>query len=97
MRFASILAAVVLVGATSGCKDDPGASYACDCAFLTDTDDTSIQKVEVCESTPERAQQAARGCAQSGAPATVQSCSCTAKNEKKDACKAGDCTVLEHR
>jgi hypothetical protein len=81
----------------SGCDDKPPAVvYDCDCPFLTDTDDTSIQKVEICETTPIRAQSAAVGCAQSGAPATVQSCECK-RSEKQRTCRAGDCAVREHR
>ncbi len=82
----------------AGCPDEPKkmTRYACTCAFLTDTDDTSTQRVEICESNDDRAKQAAAGCAQSGAPATVQGCECKS-SPNQSSCRAGDCTVHEHR
>ena len=71
-------------------------SFACDCDFLTDMDDASKQLVQVCEITLDRAQSAAMGCAQSGAPATIQSCACRPAADPHG-CKVGDCTVSEHR
>jgi hypothetical protein len=83
----------------AGCSRGPGVEaqrWGCDCTFLTDMDDSSAQKIEVCESTKERAEAAAVGCAQSGAPARVERCSCAAV-AGGPACRAGDCTVAEHR
>ncbi len=95
VQWAMAMLGVAVIGA--GCDDKPpGAVYGCDCSFLTDTDDTSTQKVQICEITPERAKSAAMGCAQSGAPATVQSCLCK-RLEKQPACRVGDCAVREHR
>jgi hypothetical protein len=94
VRLAAILC---LLLSSSGCDDDEKATrYACDCTFLTDTDDASIQKVEICEKTPERARSAAVGCAQTGAPATVQSCACEPM-PAASVCRTGDCAVREHR
>jgi hypothetical protein len=64
-------------------------------------DDASAQRIEVCETSKERAEAAALGCAQSGAPARVEKCACTALSTGDGAapraCRAGDCTVHEHR
>lgn len=97
IRGGLVLGPLVLSGGV-GCKEAKGSLYTCDCPFLTDTDDTSVQKVEICESSPARAQSAAMGCAQSGAPASVQSCSCTpAPRSSSGVCRVGDCAVREHR
>lgn len=89
--------AFVVALATSGCKEDdaPSRRFACSCDFLTDMDDASVQKVQVCARNEGRARERAIGCAQSGAPATVQGCQC----EPSDApgCPPGDCEVAERR
>lgn len=88
--------AAIAIASGAGCRDKPTAHYQCHCTFLTDTDDLSTQRVELCETSPERAQAAARGCAQSGAPAAVQSCDCQ-RLENPKPCTPGDCAVREHR
>jgi len=89
--------ALVVAGASSGCnKDDaPGERFSCSCDFLTDMDDASVQKVEVCAESASVASERAVGCAQSGAPATVQACRC--ERMAKDGCPPNDCLVLERR
>ncbi|HZO13308.1 MAG TPA: hypothetical protein VFB62_08610, partial [Polyangiaceae bacterium] len=62
--------------AVVGCNSEQLAPYACTCSFLTDTDGTSEERVEVCAPSAERAENEAKGCAQTAVPATVQGCRC---------------------
>ena len=82
---------------TSACKKDarPRQRYACTCDFLTDMDDASVQKVEVCAHDESVARERAVGCAQSGAPATVQACRC--EPSSVPGCPPGDCQVAAQR
>jgi len=78
----------------TGCEgeaNEPAKRFACTCAFLTDTDGASTLKLEVCAS-PEAHDDAARGCAQTAAPATVQRCDCRAT---EGACDGDLCSVNE--
>jgi hypothetical protein len=86
--------ALALSSALVAC-DDKGASYACTCSFLTDFDDASSESVVVCASSPERAAPMARGCAQSAAPAPVQSCRCALRGGP--VCRDGACEVVQKR
>jgi len=63
--------------ALTSCRAEPGHTYACTCSYLTDFDDGAKTDVSVCAPTPERAADIARGCAQSAAPAPIQTCTCT--------------------
>ncbi len=65
----------LLVAAAAGCREE-GAPYDCTCTYLTDFDDAAKQETRVCAASPERAPGVARGCAQAGAPAPIQECSC---------------------
>jgi hypothetical protein len=84
--------------AGSGCKQERGSRYECRCPFLTDHDDSSAQAVEVCASSKDKAEETARGCAQSAAPAPVESCVCQpAAAAAKSSCPVGDCRVREDK
>ena len=77
----------------AGCREE-GRWYACSCTFLTDFDDPSGQRVEVCAPSAARAPGVAKGCAQTAAPAPVQGCACSPKAMAEGAsavCSAGDC------
>ncbi|UQA59207.1 hypothetical protein [Polyangium aurulentum] len=83
---AALLPALLL----GGCREERGSTYLCSCSFLTDFDDGSTQEVTVCAPSDERAPGFASGCAQEGAPAPVERCSC--RLEKSGAgCKVGAC------
>jgi hypothetical protein len=58
-------------------------------------DDQSELRVEICAESQALADQVAVGCAQSGAPATVQKCRCETMDAPR--CPAGDCKVHEYR
>ncbi len=62
-------------------------------------DDPSGQSVVVCQPDRARAEAAAKGCAQSAAPAPVQRCRCSsmAGATGSEPCKSGYCNVKEHR
>lgn len=91
------LALLLVIVALSGCKKDgPVERFACDCPFLTDFDDGSAQRVEVCATGISHAVEVARGCAQSAAPAPIQSCTCR-PSKQKTACKAGYCEAKAER
>ena len=80
-----------LSAGAAGCQDE-GQRFECRCGFLTDYDDSSVQAVEVCAANAGDAPAVARGCAQSAAPAPIQSCECGAsKNAAK--CVVGKCEV----
>ncbi|MBW2527096.1 MAG: hypothetical protein JRI23_23140 [Deltaproteobacteria bacterium] len=88
---AAALAGVVLTCSTlAACEADRGKSFDCRCHFLTDFDDPSTQAVEICAASDEEAGQVARGCAQSAAPAPIQSCSCTPAPSSTP-CSKGSC------
>ena len=70
--------------------------FTCICDFLTDMDGTSLQRVEVCGSTLATAEEIAVGCAQTGAPATIQRCRCTPLAGRAP-CKAKHCAVSAER
>jgi hypothetical protein len=80
---------LLLVLLCGGCREQ-GERHRCSCAFLTDFDDGSRREVTVCSPTAERAPAVARGCAQSGAPATIQDCTCTSLGGR---CAVGACDV----
>jgi hypothetical protein len=84
-----VLAGVALSAA--GCRPR-GALYDCTCAFLTDFDYAVTQEVTVCAGSAERAVPEARGCAQTGAPAPIQGCSCRPASEGAE-CVVGECRV----
>src|SRR5689334_1132033 len=84
------LALVALGLMQSGCPSTEGRMFSCACTFLTDFDDGSRADVEVCAPTLERAAPIGRGCAQSGAPAAVQGCTC-APIASAALCRVGDC------
>jgi len=96
METRKLAAAASLLGllvAGMSCKREPSQRFDCTCHFLTDFDDASRQSVEVCAADPRRAEAAARGCAQSAAPAPVQSCSCRAAD--RPGCPPDDCRIHE--
>lgn len=74
LALAACSLAAALAGAACGRRE--GRPFACDCAFLTDYDDGSKVSIEVCVAVSEPSEPAARGCAQSGAPAPVERCDC---------------------
>lgn len=93
---------LLLLGALAltcgGCSKEQGQRFECRCQFLTDYDDSSAQAVEICASSADQAAGVAKGCAQSAAPAPIQSCSCAAaKSTATGACTVGDCQVREHK
>ncbi len=91
--------AVVVLGLSSACErktDGAAERFACSCDFLTDTDKPSVQRVEVCAVNLELARQQAIGCAQSAAPAPIQTCACEPQT-KGPSCRAGYCKALERR
>lgn len=94
---ALVLGAGLLVFA-GGCKrdDQPLSRFACRCTFLTDTDDTSEQRVEVCATAVEAARSEAEGCAQTAAPAPIQGCQCEAAATTA-ACAPKTCQIHERR
>jgi hypothetical protein len=73
-----LLVVAVFIGAVfSGCRTQqaPLTRQQCDCEMLTDTDQISGVRVEVCAAEA-LIETSARACAQSGAPANVQACRC---------------------
>lgn len=78
-----------------GCqtKEPQGRTYACSCAFLTDTDKASAQHVTVCAPDPNAALERAASCAQSAAPATVEGCRCD--HRPNDPCPVNGCAVAD--
>ncbi|MBW2456811.1 MAG: hypothetical protein JRI68_20000 [Deltaproteobacteria bacterium] len=94
---AALLGAGLMVSA-GGCKgdDQPLSRFACRCTFLTDTDGTSEQRVEVCATAVEAANSEAEGCAQSAAPAPIQGCQCESI-AKTGPCPPKTCQVHERR
>ncbi|MRG97982.1 hypothetical protein [Polyangium spumosum] len=84
---AALLLALAAAVLGSGCEKERGSPYACSCTFLTDFDDNSGSEVTVCSPSDERAPDFARGCAQSGAPAPVEKCTCKVERG------AGTCEV----
>lgn len=87
------LALLLLLTLSAGCAKERGSTYRCTCSYLTDFDDGSTADVLVCSPTDERAPDFARGCAQLGAPAPVEKCSCRMETSKTS-CEAGTCTNL---
>ena len=79
--------------AAAGCAKD-GTSYACSCDYITDYDDAYGVKVSICAATDERAPQLAKNCAEQGAPAPIQRCSCAADTTGKK-CKEGECALKQ--
>jgi len=98
LRPGALTLALVVVATSAGCpRDDPPRQrFACRCTFLTDTDDTSEQRVEVCAAGVEVARSEAEGCAQSAAPAPIQSCACEAQPSDQP-CPPKTCKVHERR
>jgi hypothetical protein len=92
------LAMLPLLAVGAACKRSAsdGQPFSCDCELLTDTDGVSSVKVTICEADPSVAERAARGCAQSGAPAQIQSCSCQSIPGTAS-CQPGSCKVEERR
>ena len=91
-------ASVALAALSLGCerRAEALARFSCRCSFLTDTDDTSELRVEVCARDNASADNEAVGCAQTGAPATVQGCRCDAMSGAQP-CKERACQVHEYR
>ncbi|AKT41951.1 uncharacterized protein CMC5_061730 [Chondromyces crocatus] len=77
----------------SGCRSERGSPYDCTCTFVTDFDDESRQRVTVCAADAARSIATARGCAQSGAPGPVQTCSCQPVSPPA-ACDVGNCALV---
>jgi hypothetical protein len=94
---ALVITAALLPGA-SGCREELGSTYACDCSFLTDFDDSSTQAVTVCAPSDDddrddhdRAEAYAGTCAlERGAPAPVERCQCRVE-KRGSGCKVGAC------
>jgi hypothetical protein len=93
---AGALASALVALALVACRGDRGERYECRCAFLTDFDDASGSRLGVCAAADDEAVAAARGCAQSAAPAPVQSCACE-RARGAPPCRRGDCEVSPHR
>jgi hypothetical protein len=80
--------------ASAGCREQ-GSYYRCSCSFLTDYDDPARLSINVCSPSREQASSIGRGCAQSGAPAPVQSCSCDLEPARAGvSCRSGDCELV---
>lgn len=93
-RAAAFLMAAALALASSGCREQ-GSYYRCTCSFLTDYDDAASLSVAACSPSRELASSIGRGCAQSSAPAPVQSCACEPDRERASvACRSGDCALV---
>jgi hypothetical protein len=91
------LAAVLSLSAASCKRDDqPLSRFSCRCTFLTDTDDTSEQRVEVCGTAADSAAYEAEGCAQSAAPAPIQACQCQPVTSNEP-CGAKTCKISDYR
>ena len=75
-------------------QSEPKRLFSCQCEFLTDTDGSSEQRVEVCAPGQIAAVDAAAGCAQAAAPAPIQGCRCEATTGK---CPPDDCRAHEYR
>lgn len=88
MRPTRFLALALLVG----CGRGEGRAHVCECSFLTDFDDPSHVVVEACAGSAVEANDVARSCAQSGAPAPVERCTC-APSPSNSACPEGQCSV----
>jgi hypothetical protein len=82
-------AAAIGLIAAAGCRDDPGAPFSCECAYLTDMDDEVKQREVVCAETAARAAGVARTCAARGAAAPVQACTCAPV--EGGSCRVGAC------
>jgi hypothetical protein len=70
-------AAAIGLIAAAGCRDDPGAPFSCECAYLTDMDDEVKQREVVCAETAARA------------AAPVQACTCAPV--EGGSCRVGAC------
>jgi hypothetical protein len=92
VRAAAALAAALTLAA---CRSEQGSPYRCDCSFLTDYDDAATIAVRSCAPSRDLASTIARGCAQSGAPAPVDKCSCEPDAERAgEVCRVSDCAVI---
>lgn len=96
MRLVAVIVAAGLLLTTlmTGCREH-GTSWDCTCSFLTDYDDASTHEVRVCSADAGRVEAEARGCAQAGAPAPVQGCSCGQVEPRRD-CLVGACETRLH-
>jgi len=90
----ALVAAVTLALVVLGCESGRGTRVTCTCRFLTDHDDLSSQRVDLCVSSSEKAAEEARGCAQSASPGPVQSCECLPA-ASGEPCSLGDCRAHE--
>lgn len=88
-------AGITLFVGVLGCTSQPGQAYDCACGFLTDFDDKSSIVVGACAAPiegDEGARVVARSCAQSGAPAPIDSCTCRPLADAAP-CEIGACSV----
>ncbi|HVY45491.1 MAG TPA: hypothetical protein VHB21_06405, partial [Minicystis sp.] len=76
----------------AGCERG-GRPYTCTCSVLTDFDDATKHVVEICSPTAARAAEFAKGCAQAGAPAKVDACTCEPVPSGA-ACDLGRCVTV---
>ena len=91
-----VVPAAIALFALPGCdrKSEAKSLFSCHCEFLTDTDGSSEQRVDVCAAGHDAAIDAAAGCAQAAAPAPIQGCRCEAAS---GTCPPDDCKAHEHR
>lgn len=83
---ASALAAIAITGAA--CRHE-GVPFDCECDMLTDYDDGWKLPVRACAADAREAPDVARGCAQLGAPAPIQSCKCAPAIASATPCRHG--------
>ena len=84
---------LLIVAALPACKGDAAKRtlFDCECSYLTDMDDPSVQRVRVCAGAA--VEQTAIGCAQAAAPAPIEGCHC---KPAVGACSAdNECRALE--
>ena len=91
--FAALVSLAGLAALAPGCRAERGAPYRCRCPFDTDFDEVARVDVEVCAQDDERAGPTGRGCAQSKAPGSVQSCSCQ-RSGAAGSCEVGACRAI---
>lgn len=83
---AAALPAIAIAGAA--CRHE-GVPFDCECDMLTDYDDGWKLPVRACAADAREAPDVARGCAQLGAPAPIQSCKCAPAITSATPCRHG--------
>lgn len=93
LRRNSLALLAALAALAPACRAERGVLYRCRCPFDTDFDEVAQVEVEVCAPDDERAGPTGRGCAQSGAPGSVQSCACQPSGPA-GSCEVGACRLI---